>query len=91
VTGRAANEAAALSYVPSRYPGSILHIVPAHQYIRYKRPQLAWDDVVTGGAEEFVLPIYPGQMFEETYARKLAAKVNEYIAQRVGDQIRRGG
>jgi hypothetical protein len=85
-----ANEVAALSYVPSQYPGSILHISPAHQYSRYKRSQLAWDDVAAGGVEKSVLPVYPGQMLEEISAQQLAAKVNEYIEQRIGDQIRRG-
>jgi pimeloyl-ACP methyl ester carboxylesterase len=74
-----ANEVAALSYVPAPYPGKLLHIYPSHQYSRYKRSELAWNGLAGGGVEELALPIYPGQMFEEASACKLAAKVNSYI------------
>ena len=73
------NKRAALSYVPKRYRGRILHVRPLQQYARYKKPELGWDELAAGGVETFDLPIYPGQMFEEPFVRDLAAKLRHCI------------
>lgn len=69
------NERAAFAYVPKEYPGPLLHIVPKHQYPRYRSPRVSWDGLAAGGVESLVLPIYPGQMFEEPSVAILAAKL----------------
>jgi thioesterase domain-containing protein/acyl carrier protein len=81
------NERASFAYVPKKYPGPLLHIVPKHQYSRYRNPRVSWDGLATGGVEALVLPIYPGQMFEEPSVAILAAKLqacmNESSVQQV--------
>ncbi|HET9791155.1 MAG TPA: alpha/beta fold hydrolase [Candidatus Angelobacter sp.] len=73
------NKRAALSYVPKVYVGRILHVSPLRQYARYKRPELAWDELCADTVEHFYLPIYPGQIFEEPFVRDLAGKLRASI------------
>jgi thioesterase domain-containing protein len=73
------NLQAALSYAPQAYPGRILHISPARQLARYKRPELSLNSMATDGVEEFLISGYPAQLFEEPLVRNLAAKVRDSI------------
>jgi thioesterase domain-containing protein/aryl carrier-like protein len=73
------NKRAALGYVPKLYGGRILHVSPLRQYARYKRLELAWDELAAGGVEHFCLPMYPGQIFEEPFVRDLADKLRACI------------
>jgi pimeloyl-ACP methyl ester carboxylesterase len=74
------NARAALAYRARRYPGRVLHVRPLHQFARYTRPELAWDEMADD-VEPFNLPIYPGQMFEEPFVRELAGKLRSCIDQ----------
>lgn len=78
------NLRAALSYLPQRYPGRILHIRPTHQFARYKRPELSLNSLVVAGVEEFLIRGYPAQLFEEPLVREVAAKVKGSIDQVTG-------
>jgi acyl carrier protein len=69
------NEQAAFAYIPKKYSGPLLQVSPMRQYARYLSPGLSWDGLVAGGVESFVLPVYPGQLFEEPCVRILAAKL----------------
>jgi pimeloyl-ACP methyl ester carboxylesterase len=73
------NKRAALGYVPKLYGGRILHVSPLRQYARYKRLELAWDELAADGVEHFCLPMYPGQIFEEPFVRDLAVKLRACI------------
>jgi thioesterase domain-containing protein/acyl carrier protein len=80
------NERAAFAYVPKKYSGPLLHVAPERQYARYLSPGLSWDSLVAGGVESFVLPIYPGQLFEEPCVRILAAKLRACIDDSYGQR-----
>jgi acyl carrier protein len=72
------NKRAALSYVPKRYPGRILHVCPMKQYAEYDRQEVRWDELAEG-VETLFLSVYPGQMFEEPFVRDLATKLRDRI------------
>lgn len=74
-----ANERAAFAYVPKRYPGPLLNVIPGHQYAIYRKPQLGWGELAGDGVESLVLPIYPGQMFEDPSISILASKLRAYM------------
>ena len=75
------NRRAACAYVPKVYSGRMLHVRPARQYARYNRPEMAWDELVTGGLEVFCEPSYPAQLVEEPFVRDLAAKLRSCISE----------
>ena len=75
------NRRAACAYVPKVYSGRMLHVRPARQYARYNRPEMAWDELVTGGLEGFCVPSYPAQLVEEPFVRDLAIKLRACIAE----------
>lgn len=74
------NRRAAYAYVPTRYPGRMLHVCPTRQYARYNRPRLGWDDLVAGDLEVFPVPSYPAQLVEEPFVRDLAIKLRSCIS-----------
>jgi len=75
------NRRAACAYVPKVYSGRVLHVRPARQYARYNRPEMDWDDLVTGGLEVFCVPSYPAQLVEEPFVRDLATKLRSCISE----------
>jgi thioesterase domain-containing protein/acyl carrier protein len=75
------NRRAACAYVPKVYSGRMLHVRPAQQYARYNRPEMAWDELVTGGLEVFCMPSYPAQLVEEPFVRDLATKLRSCISE----------
>jgi pimeloyl-ACP methyl ester carboxylesterase len=75
------NRRAACAYVPKVYSGRILHVRPARQYARYNRPEMDWDELVTGGLEVFCVPSYPAQLVEEPFVRDLAIKLRSCISE----------
>jgi len=75
------NRRAACAYVPKVYSGRMLHVRPARQYTRYNRPEMAWDELVTGGLEVFCVPSYPAQLVEEPFVRDLAIKLRACITE----------
>jgi thioesterase domain-containing protein len=75
------NRRAACAYVPKVYSGRMLHVRPARQYARYNRPEMDWDDSVTGGLEVFCVPSYPAQLVEEPFVRDLATKLRSCISE----------
>jgi phthiocerol/phenolphthiocerol synthesis type-I polyketide synthase E len=75
------NRRAAYAYLPKLYPGRMLHVRPTRQYARYNRPEMAWDEWVTGGLEVFCLPSYPAQLVEEPFVRDLAIKLRSSISE----------
>jgi pimeloyl-ACP methyl ester carboxylesterase len=75
------NRRAACAYVPKVYSGRMLHVRPAQQYARYNRPEMAWDQLVTGGLEVFCMPSYPAQLVEEPFVRDLATKLRSCISE----------
>jgi len=72
------NRRGALSYVPTLYPGRILHVRPRRQYTRYNGPELGWSKLAAS-LEVFHLPTYPGRIFEEPYIKDLATKLRACI------------
>ncbi len=72
------NARAAMNYVPRRYLGQILHVCPTIKYPRYASTELAWDELAAG-VEQFVVPGYPWQLFEEPQARLIASKLRACI------------
>ena len=75
------NRRAACAYVPKVYSGRVLHVRPARQYARYDRPEMEWDELVTGGLEVFCVPSYPAQLVEEPFVRDLATKLRSCISE----------
>jgi len=75
------NRRAACAYVPKVYSGRVLHVRPARQYARYNRPEMDWDELVTGGLEVFCVPSYPAQLVEEPFVRDLATKLRSCISE----------
>jgi thioesterase domain-containing protein/acyl carrier protein len=75
------NRRAACAYVPKVYSGRVLHVRPARQYARYNRPEMDWDELVTGGLEVFCVPSYPAQLVEEPLVRDLATKLRSCISE----------
>ena len=75
---------AALGYMPQGYPGRILHIRPARQFARYKRPEISLNSLAANGVEEFLIRGYPAQLLEEPLVRDVAAKVRASIDQVTG-------
>jgi len=80
------NRRAAMMYVPKTYFGRILHVRPARQLARYKRPELSLNDLAANGVEEFWLRGYPGQILEEPLVQDLAAKLRACIGDGVSVQ-----
>jgi pimeloyl-ACP methyl ester carboxylesterase len=75
------NRSAAYAYVPTVYPGRILHVRPTRQYARYNRPETGWDELVAGGVEVFLVPSYPEQLVEEPFVQDLAIKLRSCITE----------
>ncbi|MCU1307541.1 MAG: Long-chain-fatty-acid--CoA ligase [Acidobacteriaceae bacterium] len=70
---------AAYSYVPQLYPGRILHVSPARQCARYKRPEFSLRSFAKDGLEEFFVRGYPAQILAEPLVLVLAAKLRAWI------------
>ena len=84
------NRRAACSYVPKVYQGRLLHVRPTWQFARYNRPEVGWDELVSGGVEVFFVPSgYPAQVVEEPFVRHLATKLRSCISDATtrGDSI----
>jgi pimeloyl-ACP methyl ester carboxylesterase len=75
------NRSAAYAYVPTTYPGRILHVRPTRQCARYNRLEAGWDELVAGGVEVFLVPSYPAQLVEEPFVRDLAIKLRSCISE----------
>jgi thioesterase domain-containing protein len=75
------NRRAACAYVPKVYSGRMLHVRPVRQYARYNRPEMGWDELVTGDLEVFCVPSYPAQLVEEPFVRDLAIKLRSCISE----------
>ncbi len=73
-----ANSRAAMNYVPRKYSGAILHVRPETMYPRFASPELGWSELAAT-VEEFIVPGYPWQLFEELQARHIARKLRACI------------
>jgi phthiocerol/phenolphthiocerol synthesis type-I polyketide synthase E len=74
-----ANDHAAWSYVPKRYPGVVTDIRPAKQYRVFSKPDLKWDRLAQGGQEVIVLPVNPASMLIEPFVEHLAVALRRSI------------
>jgi len=75
------NRSAAYAYVPTMYPGRILHVRPTRQYARYNRPETGWEELAAGGVEVFLVSSYPAQLVEEPFVRDLAIQLRSCITE----------
>ena len=74
------NRQAALSYTAGAYSERVLHVYSQHQFARYTRPELQWDGLLDN-RDTLILPIFPGEMFEEPYIDLLASRLRDCIDQ----------
>jgi len=77
-----ANDAAALSYVPSGYVGRVALIRPSRYFLSFSNPQYGWERVVHGGPEVHELPVYPKGMLIEPFCRHLAKTLTSLLAKK---------
>jgi amino acid adenylation domain-containing protein len=77
-----ANDAAALSYVPSGYGGRVALIRPSGYFLSFSNPQYGWERVVHGGPEVHELPVYPKGMLIEPFCRHLAKTLTSLLAKK---------
>jgi aspartate racemase len=77
---RAANFAAANSYVPSVYPGRATFFWARDSFITCTlKFRVAWDLLVPRGLEMHIIPGSHVGMFEEPYVQVLAGKIKECL------------
>ncbi len=75
----AANDQAAIDYIPKPFPGVVTDFRPLKQYSIYQRSDLKWEELAKGGQHIVPLPVYPAGMMVEPFVGVLAEALKKSI------------
>jgi hypothetical protein len=76
-----ANEQAASDYVPRPYAGRVVAFCPKANFLGQGDADFGWGDVVRDGLSVCTLPFYPKAMLVDPFAKSLAERFNQYLAE----------
>jgi hypothetical protein len=84
----AANDRAAVEYIPKPYPGVVTDFRPLRQYRIYNHPGVKWEELAKGGQQIVHLPVYPAGMMVEPFVKLLAEALRKSIDSKLNQLTR---